>query len=107
MSHLKQITQDTFQERVIHNSKPVLVDFYAEWCGPCRAQTPILETLAGEYAEQIEIVKVNVDQEAGLSSQYGVRSIPTLILFKGGAPLNVQVGVSTASQLKSVIDTAL
>ena len=107
MSHLYQISQDTFQERVIQSVKPVLVDFYADWCGPCRAQTPVLETLAREYADQIEIVKVNVDQDASLSSQYGVRSIPTLILFKEGAPVKVQVGVSTANQLKSVIANAL
>lgn len=106
MSHLKQITQDTFQEQVIRSTRPVLVDFYADWCGPCRAQTPILEALAGEYAGQVEIVKVNVDQDAGLAGQYGVRSIPTLILFKEGAPVKVQVGASSAKQLKSVIDSA-
>ena len=107
MATLTQITQKTFQDQVIKNAKPVLVDFYAEWCGPCRAQTPILENLAGEYADRIDIVKVNVDQDADLSSRYNVRSIPTLILFKGGEAVNVQVGMSTVNQLKSVINGAL
>lgn len=107
MSTLNKVTQDTFQNRVLNNSRPVLVDFYADWCGPCRTQTPILEAVASEYAGKIDIVKIDVDQDSALSSQYNVRSIPTLILFKDGKPLNVQVGVSTANKLKTLIDSSL
>jgi thioredoxin len=83
------------------------VDFYADWCGPCRTQTPILEAVASEYAGKVDIVKLNVDQDAALSAQYNVRSIPTLILFKGGKPVNVQVGVSSARQLKTILDNVV
>lgn len=83
------------------------MDFYADWCGPCRTQTPILEAVASEYAGKVDIVKLNVDQDAALSAQYNVRSIPTLILFKGGKPVNVQVGVSSARQLKTILDNVV
>src|SRR5690606_11731192 len=104
---LNQVTQQTFQNQVLTSEKPVLVDFYADWCGPCRARTPILEAVASEYAGEVDVVKLNVDQDAALSGQYNVRSIPTLILFKGGKPVNVQVGVSTAQKLKTILDSAL
>ncbi|MBC6906532.1 thioredoxin [Saccharophagus sp. K07] len=107
MSLLNQVTQNNFDNQVLTNEKPVLVDFYADWCGPCRTQTPILEAVASEYAGKVDIVKLNVDQDAALSAQYNVRSIPTLILFKGGKPVNVQVGVSSARQLKTILDNVV
>lgn len=107
MANLHQVDQSNFQQRVIENSKPVLVDFYADWCGPCRAQAPILEALASEYADRVDIVKLDVDQGGEIAGQYNIRSIPTLILFKDGKPVNVQVGVNTANQLKTLIDQTL
>ncbi len=107
MANLHQVDQSNFQQRVIENSKPVLVDFYADWCGPCRAQAPILEALASEYADRVDIVKLDVDQDGEIAGQYNIRSIPTLILFKDGKPVNVQVGVNTANQLKTLIDQTL
>jgi len=107
MSLLNQVTQNNFDNQVLTNEKPVLVDFYTDWCGPCRTQTPILEAVASEYAGKVDIVKLNVDQDAALSAQYNVRSIPTLILFKGGKPVNVQVGVSSARQLKTILDNVV
>ncbi len=107
MSHLTQISRSDFQEKVINSDRPVLVDFYADWCGPCRAQTPVLEKLAGEYQDQIHVVKINVDQEAELSNRFNVRSIPTLVLFKGGEAIGVQVGMASAQQLKEVIEKSL
>lgn len=107
MANLTQVNQNDFQQKVIDNSRPVLVDFYADWCGPCRAQAPILEVLAGEYADRVDIVKLDVDQDGSLAGQYNVRSIPTLILFKDGKAVDVKVGVNTANQLKAIIDQAL
>ncbi|MCR6652728.1 MAG: thioredoxin [Cellvibrionaceae bacterium] len=107
MANLTQVNQNDFQQKVIDNSRSVLVDFYADWCGPCRAQAPILEVLASEYADRVDIVKLDVDQDGAIAGQYNVRSIPTLILFKDGKAVNVQVGVNTANQLKAIIDQAL
>jgi thioredoxin 1 len=107
MANLQQVNQSNFQQRVIDNDKPVLVDFYADWCGPCRAQAPVLETLAGEYTDRVDIVKLDVDQDGAIAGQYNIRSIPTLILFKNGKPVDVQVGVNTANTLKTILDKAL
>lgn len=107
MASLYQVNQSNFQQRVIDNAKPVLVDFYADWCGPCRAQAPILEALASEYADRVDMVKLDVDQDGEIAGQYNIRGIPTLILFKDGKPVNVQVGVNSAQQLKTLIDKTL
>ena len=107
MANLTQVTQQNFQQQVIDNARPVLVDFYADWCGPCRAQAPVLEVLAGEYVDRVDIVKLNVDQDGAIAGQYNIRSIPTLILFKDGKPVDVQVGVNTANKLKTILDKSL
>lgn len=108
MASLSQVNQSNFQQRVIDSTKPVLVDFYADWCGPCRAQAPILEALASEYADRVDMVKLDVDQDGEIAGQYNIRGIPTLILFKDGKPVNVvQVGVNSAQQLKTLIDKTL
>jgi thioredoxin 1 len=107
MANLAQVNQSNFQQRVLDNSRPVLVDFYADWCGPCRAQAPILEVLAGEYTERVEFVKLDVDQDGAIAGRYNVRSIPTLILFKDGKAVEVQVGMNTANKLKVLIDKAI
>ena len=92
MSTAKNVTTASFQADVLQNAKPVLVDFWAEWCGPCRQVSPILDQIAAEYADKIEIVKVNVDNEQQLAMQYGVVSIPALQVFKGGELVKSMVG---------------
>ena len=92
MSAAKNVTTASFQADVLQNSKPVLVDFWAEWCGPCRQVAPILDQIAAEYGDKIEIVKVNVDNEPQLAGQYGVVSIPALQVFQGGELVKSMVG---------------
>ena len=88
----KNVTTASFQADVLDNAKPVLVDFWAEWCGPCRQVSPILDQLSAEYGDKIEIVKVNVDEEPGLAQQYGVTGIPALQVFEGGKLVKAMVG---------------
>jgi thioredoxin 1 len=101
------ITQANFQSDVIEASGPVLVDFWAEWCGPCKAVAPILDELAKEFGGQVTIAKVNVDEEQDIAGQFGIRSIPTMILFKDGKPFSMKVGAMPKPQLKGWIETAL
>ena len=88
----KDVTTASFQADVLSNAKPVLVDFWAEWCGPCRQVAPILDQIAAEYADKIEIVKVNVDNEPGLAQQYGITGIPALQVFHNGEIVKSMVG---------------
>ena len=88
----KNVTTASFQADVLDNPKPVMVDFWAEWCGPCRMVSPILDEIATEYADKIEIVKVNVDEEPQLAMQYGVTGIPMMAVFQGGTIAKQMVG---------------
>jgi thioredoxin 1 len=88
----KNVTTASFQADVLSNPKPVMVDFWAEWCGPCRMVSPILDEIAAEYSDKIEIVKVNVDEEPQLAMQYGVTGIPLMGIFKGGEMVKQMVG---------------
>lgn len=106
-AHIKQVTDSSFEQDVISASKPVLVDFWAEWCGPCRALTPILEDVATSHHEQIDIVKVNIDENPDTPSKFGVMSIPTLILFKNGQVEAMKMGLLSKSQLIAFIDSNL
>jgi thioredoxin 1 len=86
------VTEATFQHDVLESDEPVIVDFWAEWCGPCHLVSPILDQIAEERAGELRLVKVNVDEEEGLARRYGIASIPTIILFKGGEPAAATIG---------------
>ena len=100
---MKQVKTNEFESEVLKAEGQVLVDFWAPWCGQCRAQGPILEELASETAGKLKIVKVNVDEEPALASAYGVASIPTLLFFKNGRPVNKAVGLHSADDLKAMM----
>ncbi|MCC2666834.1 MAG: trxA [Gammaproteobacteria bacterium] len=104
MSNILAITDHTFENEVINSSIPVLVDFWAQWCGPCKAITPILEDLNATYAGKVKIVKLDVDSNPGTPPKFGVRGIPTLILFKDGQVQATQVGLLSKTELTSFID---
>jgi thioredoxin 1 len=97
------VTTTTFEQEVLQSEKPVIVDFWAEWCGPCHAVTPVLDRIAEERADELKLVKVNVDEEQDLMIRYGVQSIPTIILFKDGAPSAAVIG----AQPKGAIERGL
>ncbi len=94
------VTESTFEQEVLKSEKPVLVDFWAEWCGPCHAVAPILERIAEEREEELRLVKVNIDEEQGLAMRYGIASIPTMILFKGGEPAAAAIGAQPKGSLE-------
>jgi thioredoxin 1 len=97
------LTQDNFTAEVLNASMPVLVDFWAEWCGPCKMIGPVLDELATEYAGQVKIGKVDIDQQQALAAQYGVRAIPTLLLFHQGQVADQMVGLRSKKDLKASI----
>ena len=103
-NQVQTTNRDTFEQDVISSDRAVLVDFYADWCGPCRVIGPIVEELATEYDGQIDVRKVNVDDNPELTGRFGIRGIPTLILFKDGEPAETVVGVVAKSALAEVID---
>ena len=103
----KQVTDDSFDADVISSTKPVLVDFWAEWCGPCKQIAPALDELNEEFGDQLTIAKVNIDENPEAPSKYGVRGIPTLILFKDGEVASTKVGALQKSKLKEWIDSVI
>ncbi len=103
-NNITAITDNAFETEVLKSKIPVLVDFWAQWCGPCKAITPILEDIAQKYAGKVKIVKLDVDGNPGTPPKFGVRGIPTLILFKDGQVQATQVGLLSKSELMSFID---
>ena len=97
------VTESTFEQEVLSSETPVLVDFWAEWCGPCHAVAPILDKIVEERAGELKLVKVNIDEEQSLAERYGIASIPTMVLFKDGEPAAAAIG----AQPKSAIETQL
>lgn len=107
MAKPRDVTDETFEREVLQATKPVLVDFWAPWCGPCRMVSPIVEELADEYAGKVEFVKLNTDDNPNTAVKYGVRSIPTLLVFKGGQPVGQIIGFRPKSDLKRRLDAVV
>jgi thioredoxin 1 len=101
------VNDDSFKSQVLDSAVPVLVDFWAPWCGPCVAIGPILDELAGELGSQVKVAKMNVDENANIPAQYGVRSIPFLVLFKGGQVVDTIAGAVPKARIRTLIDKAL
>jgi thioredoxin 1 len=100
------VTTSTFEQEVIRSDKPVIVDFWAEWCGPCHAVAPVLERIAEEHKDELKLVKVNIDDEQQLAMQYGIASIPTIVLFKDGAPAAAAIGAHPKAALERALGLA-
>jgi thioredoxin 1 len=107
MTKPKEVTDAQFESEVLKAETPVLVDFWAPWCGPCRMVAPIVEELADEYGPKVKFVKVNTDDNINTAASYGIRSIPTLLVFKGGKPVGQAIGFRPKGDLKRIIDQAI
>jgi len=101
------LTDDSFEADVLQSDTPVLVDYWAEWCGPCKMIAPVLEEIAEEYEGKLKVAKLNIDQNEATAPKYGVRGIPTLMIFKGGNIEGTKVGALSKSQLTAFIDSTI
>ena len=107
MTTATPVTDSSFKQEVLESDVPVLVDFWAPWCGPCRMVAPVVEEIAGQYEGLIKVVKVNTDENPNVASQYGIRSIPTLMIFKGGQRVDMVVGAVPKTTLANTIEKYL
>ena len=107
MSKPADVTDATFDTEVLKSDRPVLVDFWAPWCGPCRMVAPLVEELADEYDGKVKFLKLNTDESVNTAAKYGIRSIPTLLMFKGGEAVEQVIGFRPKGDLKRVLDKAL
>jgi thioredoxin len=107
MSNATAVTDSTFEGEVLAGDSPVVVDFWAEWCGPCKMIAPVLDELAGEYKGRVKVMKLNVDENPSTSAKYGVRSIPTLLFFKGGRVVDQVIGAVPKADLKRRFEASL
>jgi thioredoxin 1 len=105
--HVSHDSEDEFEDRVLKSAEPVLVDFWAEWCGPCKAISPLIDDLAASYAGRLKVAKVNIDQNQKTPRNYNVRGIPTLMVFRDGKVQATQIGIVNKSQLAQMIDKAI
>ena len=105
--HIAHTTDSDFDADVLQSEQPVLIDFWAEWCGPCKMIAPILDDVAGDYADRLAIKKLNIDENPGIAQKFGIRSIPTLMLFKDGAVHAQKLGGMSKSQLTEFLDSNL
>ena len=104
---VKSIKEKEFESEVINSDKPVLIDFWAEWCGPCKEIAPILEEIADEMQDIIKVVKINIDENPNIPNKYGIQSIPTMIIFKKGQPISTKIGAANKSEVKTWIETSV
>jgi thioredoxin 1 len=107
MANVKEVSDATFRKEVLDSTVPVLVDFWAPWCGPCRMVSPLVEDLAGDFAGKVNFVKLNTDDNPATATSYGIRSIPTLIIFKAGQPVSQIIGFRPKTELKKHIESVV
>lgn len=107
MSSTVEVTDGNFEDEVLSSDKPVLVDYWAEWCGPCKMTAPILDEVSDEYADQLKVAKLNIDENPNTPPKYGVRGIPTLMLFKDGNVEATKVGALSKAQLEAFLEENL